>query len=622
MPRQSEAERCEMWSERISERQQDLRERIALWEKYLRHYRADLLAEEQPPEDSVWINYLLGISRIVVPSIYFQNPEVLIRPRGTTPLSYATLLELEMNYILEKLGFEDEMRAVIFDTLVCGVGVMKFGFLGASKKSSSLVEDMSSWTEESLFDELALEEASASSGKREVDSRIDPNLPFAIRISPRKFLVDPLAEGNIKQARWVIHKITRPVEEVKKDRRYPRGLTSGIGAAVQPEDRPYLNAAPPIVTSAEAGGSLSGEELVNLYEIWDREANKLLVLDEYNMLQGKRKFLREETCPYDLNGFPFETLVFNPDPDRFHGVSDFGTWWNPANALNLLNSLHYNHVKKFTSRKIGVENGGLVADEDEVALIDARDALYHTNGPPEGVVTVLRDAPLPPDNYNLRGVLKQELDFISGLTEQRRGISGKAMTATEASIMEQMSRVRDNDRLGRVTKFVEHGVKKLLYLVREFVGASYAEFIVGSEMAKFWREVGDDVLQSEVDVKVRVGSSAFISREVRTQQYLAFLNITKDWVNPETGRPYVDPREAIRRLTAMMEIDDAESLLTGLEPPLPFAAGAAPPKGGRGSGQTMQRQSPSGANLGEMLSRTQNFGIAQRTPNPTEEVGT
>jgi hypothetical protein len=206
--------------------------------------------------------------------------------------------------------------------------------------------------------------------------------------------------------------------------------------------------------------------------------------------------------------------------------------------------------------------------------------------------------------------MKRELDFIAGLTQQRRGAEGKQMTATEASIQESNAKIRDNDRLALVSKFVQNSAKKLTALMRQFVGPEYTAFIVGEEMAQFWEKKGADIIESEVDIKVRVGSSAFISREVRIQQFLQFLNITKGLQE----NPIVDIREVVRRLAEMFEIDDAGSLIIPMNPAMPMGQPQAGPGNG---GQTMQQQS-GGQNLGEMLSRTQNFGIAERGMNPTE----
>jgi hypothetical protein len=133
----------ETWASRLSDRESHVAGRATEWDKYLRYYRQDVDDSELPTGTRIWVNYQYGLSRLLLPSIYFRNPEVVVRPRGATPQAYCALLRDLLNYELTELEFEDEARKCVFDAFFCGIGVMKFGFapaLRGKRKTPSVVE--------------------------------------------------------------------------------------------------------------------------------------------------------------------------------------------------------------------------------------------------------------------------------------------------------------------------------------------------------------------------------------------------------------------------------------------------------------------------------------------------
>lgn len=607
------------WTSKIREREHEVNKRAEEWYRYLRHYRMDLGENESPPGDSVWVNYHFSLSRTILPSVYYRNPEVLVSPRRDTPIEYAWMLEKLHNWQLEEIDFETEARKVVFDTLFCGLGVLKMGFAPALQFSESKgeVDELAAFAEESAFSEMSSEKEST-----EVDQRVRDDMPFAIRVAPRYFLIDPLA-ADPKEARWVVHKILRPVDEVKKNKRYSRKIVSGIEGHISLRERRFLNEVPGSYNYyRDANIPRIYDNLVMLYEIWDMQKKRLIVLDSWNMEKGPAGFLRDEPFPYDIEGYPFELLVFNPDPESPYGISDAQTWFNPINALNLLNTMHYNHVKRY-NRKYLYQKGSIPPDEMAKLQDPIDGAFAAVDGDPNSVVVPLQDATVTPDLYALREVLKAELVSLSGATAERReGGSAKAKTATEASIIEQQAKVRDSDRLYLVSKFVQNCVKKLLQLNRQFLDPASVSFVVGEELAMYWREVGSEILKSEVDIKVRIGSSGFVSREVKAKQYLDFLNLTRGLteIDPMTGQPMpiVKVREVIRRVAEVLEIDRYDEILIpeqqqSATPPVEIM-----PEGGRGGPQkpALRAGAP---NLGDLLSGVQNVG-ARRAPNPRQEI--
>lgn len=622
MPRESEEKTVGRWYDRLMGAEERLKSRSGDWDKYLRHYRQEVAKSELPAEDNVWLNLIFGTTRIILPSIYYQNPDILADPLGSTPLPFATIWELIIKHILEETRFQWEMRSVVLDTLFCGYGVMKYGYLRSQAESLSTEDELAMATVNSLFDSEGwlAEEEEKSDSSGDTDYRIKEHLPFSLRVSPDLFLWDPLAGNRFERSRWACQIIWRPLESAKKDPNYNRALASGIEGSMVTEEIPGLpmGGDSRIVSAGDLHSARYGE-VVKIYEIWDRENNELLVLDDYHMRRGRRKFLRREKNPYKVTGFPFEIMVFNEDPKDVYGVSDVSTWYNPMQALNFLNTFHYEHVKR-SLPKLAVEEGSLFSAEDEAHLQSPNDCgIIHTQGPPDGAFYRIPDLPISSDQYALRGILQDGVNFLAGTTEQRRGVSAKAQTATEASIMEGLARVRDNDRLFIVSDFVKRGALKLRELVRQFGTPEDFQDIIPRDMVQFWQEIGRQVLASKVGLRVRVGSSAFYSREVRNKQFFDWVNLFGGKVDPSTGQPIIDLYEAARYGAQLLEVPEADRFIIPRMPGAPGAGTPGAPGQQPGAGGQQAGALRSGTeSFGDMLSSVQNVGV-RRGPSPREE---
>lgn len=628
------------WATKLADREASVSGRATDWDRYLRYYRMDLNPTEGGASgDNIWINYQYGLARILLPSIYFQNPEVVLRPRGATPEAYCFLLRDLINYELKELAFEDESRKSVFDAFFCGIGVMKFGFAPALRRQKTPSAAEKAFMMFQAMFEAGAPEAPAERSQDDFDpnQRITDDLPFAVRISPRGFLIDKQATC-LEDARWVAHRLLVPVEDVQKSGKYTKAVTRGIEATHRLEDdRAYNEYDGTAVKSADGlTGSGGDPGMVVIYEVWDREHDELLVLDSYNMgRQATNKFLRKETSPYPgIDGFPFELLVFNPDPEVPYGLPDAMIWHNPAQALNLIDSMAFSHIKRF-NRKYVAREGAFASEEVTKLQVGADGTIIFCRSAEstDSCITPLQDAPISGDIYNLREIVRNNMTFLSGVTEQRKGTADKARTATEASIIEQQARIRDNDRSLVVSKFVTKGVRKLLQLSRQFLDPNNTDFLKSDSARALWQLSAPEIIKSEVDVEVNVGSSAFVSKEIQVKQYLDFLNVVGPMTemvptpmpDPTTGmitmvpQPtrIVDVRKFAQRIASEMNIPNWEDLLT----PPPNPQMGPPPVGPSAVGGGQSTQTRKGdQNLGNMLSNTQNVNRPQGAPNPTSDM--
>jgi CheY-like chemotaxis protein len=274
--------------------------------------------------------------------------------------------------------------------------------------------------------------------------------------------------------------------------------------------------------------------------------------------------------------------------------------------------MQWNHAKR-SLRKYLMEKGGM-DDEEVQKLIDPIDmSIAQTNGPPGDKIIPLQDVSLSPDIYNLSERMRSELTFLTGVTEQRKGGSEKAKTATEASIIESQARIRDSDRLYIVSKYVERSARKLKKLMGEFMTPEYVAFLTGEEALALWQQAGTEILSADVDVEVKVGSSAYISKEVQVKQLQEFFALASSYIDPLSGMPVVDGRELLRRIADAQDIPDIDGFFF---PPMPPVMGPAMPPGdsssplqGGGQAPSLNSDQESAPELGTMLGQVRNTGI-------------
>lgn len=615
MSTETEEKRYGLWTERMVRADARMRTRVSLWDEYLAHYRMDESINQHVAGDSgddvVWSNYFYAYSRIILPSVYYRNPEILVSPGPNTEPVFARIVELLLNYQARELRYESEARDAVFDALFCGVGVTKQGYAPALVKTGR----KSPMSFQSVLEDLFEEKPETD----EYDQRVTDVNPFILRVSPRHFRIDPLAT-SLMDARWVAHTVWKPVEEVKDSGKYSKALVSGIQGTHTGSDELLGNAAFTPFGMQSPHDRYKDEELVCLYEIWDIENRKLMVMDSYNLIRGERKFLREEDWPYPVEGFPFNMLVFNHDPESPWGIPDASTWLNPIMALNMLRTMRLRHVRRF-NRKYGVTKGQI--DEGELAKMTSNEdgSVFYTNSPLAQAVGVLPDAPITGDLYNLEASLREDLTLLAGLTEQRKGSSDRAKTATEASIMESRAQIRDSDRLYLVSKWVEDTFRKQHQFNKAYLKPDYVSFLTVPEAVQLWKEESATILAAEMDVRVRVGSSSYFSREVRAKQTLDFLNLTQ-------GDPHVNREVLLRRVAEAMDLEaPQEFIITQPMYTLEQAAqilGVMPQGGPGGPGDMPPPQDTArrngGTNLGDQLSGIQNLG-ARPAPNPTMQSG-
>jgi len=155
----------------------------------------------------VVLNEIYPIIQYNLPSTFFRNPRVFLKPRNKTyiakkrnPLTgvmeeieldsakSAKTQEAILNYVLHEIKYKKETRKVLLDALLFKFAVLCHGYKG----NCGMTDEMSMLIK-------------------------DENV-FVKRLNPLRFLKDPAANlSNLDEARWVARSFDYPLEDLYED---------------------------------------------------------------------------------------------------------------------------------------------------------------------------------------------------------------------------------------------------------------------------------------------------------------------------------------------------------------------------------------------------------------------
>src|SRR3990167_7411733 len=74
------------------------------------------------------INFFHIIAKLIVPSLYFQNPQVMTKPKRKGDEDSAPYAKGIMNYFYKEIGVDAENEMAVWDAYVLNRGIAKVGY--------------------------------------------------------------------------------------------------------------------------------------------------------------------------------------------------------------------------------------------------------------------------------------------------------------------------------------------------------------------------------------------------------------------------------------------------------------------------------------------------------------
>ncbi len=557
LPKMKTDDLIEMWGSRVS-RGVDFRykETKEHWDELITFLQGDQWATDSDEAGSVnykaTVNICWHLIRSQVPSLYMDDPHILVRPDPHKKIPYEQLqqpakwFESIMNREWRLGKTKEEMRRGIEDALVFSYGCIKVGWFGVSQES---------------YDAM-----SVGDRPRNMEA-------YAKRISPGDIVLDPDAR-DIKTARWVAETALRPYYDVINDDRY-------VGYTGLKDLEPTWWSNNDTNDQGEYRGSQEGGKRDGWIRTWEvmthEDGGKLLTFAESP--EGSSKYgegdrrggiefghlLREVDLPYKyLNHFPYHFLQFNKVPDHLYGPSDLELIKDQQKELNYIRSIQADHVRN--QKAIHIYKPGEVP-EDTVADIstspDGSMIGIDTTEHLPNVFHTLQSSPVPPDLYAMINMLKGEIFEVGGMDQASRNASMKDETATAVMARGHHSSLRMSDRAAIVKDWLigvayDYAQIKL----KEDEPKNIYPVMVEEDQTGQQREVqlAIEDFQAEFKIALEARNTFPASREIEVNQFLSAVNLL-------ANNPDVSQRELAKRTLELFEIHGIDKII----PPAPAA---------------------------------------------------
>ena len=515
-----------------------------LWERLVDMYRGKH-HRRYSDSDQLLVNIAFATINVISPAVSVNHPKITVNARRPEDGDKAVVTEAIVNYWWRHYDCQRQFRSAIKDFLVLGHGWLKIGYRYVEEER--VKEDVPDFE---VADELAED---VPESKMESELIIKEDRPFVERVSPFDVFVDPDAR-SMDDARWIAQRIRRPLEDVKRDKRY--NSTARQDAAPshyskwgQDKDRPRRSQDPQ-------------DAYVEVWEWYDIEKGTMSVFCD-----GSDKFLVSPTKMPFAFGHPF-VMVRNYDvPEYFYPMGELEAIEPLQHELNQTRTQMMNHRKRFARKWLFKETAfdadgrsALESDEDNVMVpVNSDEGLGNVVAPMPAIIN-------PPEFYNQSGLISDDIRWVSGLNEYMGGgLPEIRRTATEAAIIQDAANARVSDKLAIVERGIADCARRLVMLAQQYMTGEQAVRIVGSEAQPLWLEFDRDYLQGEFDFMVEAGSTAPINESFRRQMALQVV----DAMAPFAGAGIIDmPKLAAYVLQYGFGIRSAASFVLQ-QPPMP-----------------------------------------------------
>jgi hypothetical protein len=395
----------------------------------------------------------------------------------------------------------------------------------------------------------------------DVNVTIQYDAPFGMRWNPRDFLMDPMAQNGLHDARWIAFKVKAPLYHVKANGNY-KGTED-----LEPTSRP--DSAPAI---ADSPMDFDDFGIVEFWEIWARDfpvgKNKRRNLLIAMVDSDHDKFLRnDDSWPYDrLEDYPCEIMNFQMDVDFWTNLPTLHL--SGANNIQRLSNEYLDSMLSVTRKQKNI----WLADPMYFAQRDVQNIL----AAPDGTVHMIEDLaqsqgsaiqPLP--FHQIPGEKQQMLSQIHGLFDRTSGtpqpIRGEINeTATEVSIAERRNTAREDARGNQFKDFQIRTMKKFWQLHSEFLPDRQ---ILIDPRAEKVAQVDEEIAKGEYRFRIDVTSRA-VAKSVEQKAMLDLFNLLVGVTPTFVSLGYQPPNlpEVLKMvLERGFELEDVERFLPGMQ---------------------------------------------------------
>jgi len=531
MARKTRAEQYSIIHEKLdsSARWRDEMGYDALWRRMVDLYRGKHWPRTTvSKEDLIAVNLAFSTVNVIAPAVSVNHPKIVVTPNKPEDEDRSAFVEAVVNHLWRHHDFRKPFRRSVKDFLIFGHGWLKVGWkfleqereLGEAERDELFAEatvetDMFAMENPEMAGDLPDNEQMMASVPLTTMAVVEDQ-PFIERVSPYDIYIDPEATC-IEDAQWIAQRITRPLDEAKKDKRYKASVRKNLSADSM------LNPMYAPTDREEQNQYLAGVvERTVIYEFYDIVNNTMSVVPQ----SGGEFLVDPMPMPYAY-GQPFVMLRNYDVPDYFYPMGDLEAIESLQLELDKTRSQLMNARKRYArkylyhERSFGPEGREALESEDDGRLVPVVDE----NKPLSEIVVPMPQIPLSPEIYNLSAIIEQDINTVSGVSEYARGSMPEIRrTATEASIIADAQNARAADKLAIVEIGIGHLARRVIQLMQQYMtGEQMAQVSAAGGETLFVPFARDDIV-GEYDFSVEGGSTQPMNETIRKQQAVSLMN--------------------------------------------------------------------------------------------------
>jgi hypothetical protein len=241
--------------------------------------------------------------------------------------------------------------------------------------------------------------------------------------------------------------------------------------------------------------------------------------------------------PYAM-GQPFEMLRNYEVADYFYPIGDVQQIESLQIELNQTRTQMMNHRKRFARKWIYQQDAfdqdgvsALESDVDNTMIPTIADDLSTVVVPMPAVIT-------PTDFYDQSGIITNDIDRVSGVTDYQRGASQTNIkrTATEAAMIQDASNARAQDRLAKIEDVLSNIGERIIGLMQQFMTGEQVARIV-TMPGRAWVPFDAEYIQGEFDFDVAAGSTEPMNETFRRQSALQLVDASMPFLQLGVANP-------------------------------------------------------------------------------------
>lgn len=513
---------------------------------------------DKPDRDLVVVNKDLPRVKQKLAQLFYQVPEVQLKPRQDAYGPAANIFQPVLNfYLTKRIKTDVMMREVLTDTMgVSGIGVSKLGYECVTEDVELPTGDPSQ-----LPPELQLAALQGQPPQMERVPRCIYEQYFWNRISPAKFLFpDEFVGSDFDEAPWLGFEFRIGTDEAK--RKY--GLPDDFAGSGPDENL--------VSATSEDKQRAQGTSTTRGWEIWykaysfDPTARHPLQMRVLVIIEGHDKPVRHEDSPYQkldqvtgklvgMRRFPIRVLTLTYIPDTAIPPSD--TSVSRPQVRELWRSRTQMMEQRQKSMPWRWADKSRLDDQvlESIEAGETQDIIL-TDGPGDQVIGEVARANYPAERFEFDRVIEQDLAEQWAMGQNQLGMetSGET-TKAEVQTMQGNAGVRLDYERNLVLRYWLAGVEEIASLIQLYADDEDYVEIVGQEgdaQIQSWDKTkiaGDFVFDIKPDSALRIDAAQERADSLHLYQLLAndpFVNRFK-LVESVIRRHGLDPTHLLKQ---------------------------------------------------------------------------